>query len=812
MASILRKKSRARRHGRHVAVVIGSIAIVLLAVCIVFFGAFVFVATATFELPDLNNKRLFNSAQTTKIYDATGNLITDLYVEQNRIVVPLDKISPHLQEAIIAIEDKRFYEHEGVDFKAIARALAADVRQGRIVEGGSTLTQQFVKNTLTSPKQTFQRKVRDAALAFQIESKYSKKQILEGYINTIYFGQSAYGAETASQTFFNKSADQLSLPEAALLAGVIRSPNNYSPYVNLEGAKTRRDLVLKTMLEQKLITAKEAREAIDSPVEIQALEPHEYPFPYFVEYVKQLMMEDPKFGSTVSERAGNLFRGGLRIYTTIDPKMQSAAEDAAWNTLNRPEDPATSLVSIEPKTGHIKAMVGGRDWQAQKLNLAVQAPRQAGSSFKPFVLAAAIQEGISISKLYDSRPGVIKLPGRDWSVNNAEGRGMGMIDLRRATVHSVNAVFARLIMDVGPNKVVDLVKQMGVESPVEALPAIALGGLGHGVTAFDMASAYSTFANSGKHAKPIAITKITDAKGVILEENLPKTTEALDSATAYLVTDILKDVIRYGTGRAANIGRPAAGKTGTAEDYGDAWFVGYTPDLATAVWVGYRDSNRSMSNVHGVRVFGGTFPARIWQTFMRKAHSDIPVKDFEKPSEGLMGVRICRSSALIANQFCTDTVYATFAKGGGPKRYCNLHKEPASISVPNVVGMNVDQAKSALDQAKLTYSIKNIDMPSVPAGQVTSQNPAQGNTVAQGSQVEIGVSTGQAPPKKIKMPAVIGLSRAEAQSYLRDAGLVVSVAQKSIDDRSNVGKVVDQSPNPRKSVMTGSHVTIVVGK
>jgi len=813
MASLTRKKSQAKRHRRRLAITVASIAAMVLAVFLVFFGGFVFVATATFKLPDLKSKQLFSRAQTTKIYDANGDLITDLYVEQNRVVVPLKKVSPYLQKAIIAIEDRRFYDHEGVDWKAIARALMADMQQGRIVEGGSTLTQQFVKNTLISPEKTFQRKVREAALAFQIERKFTKKQILEGYLNTIYFGQSAYGAETAAQTFFNMSAEQLTLPEAALLAGVIRSPNNYSPFVNLDRAKTRRDVVLGAMLREKMIKPDEAKAAMESPVQIQPPKQHDYPFPYFVEYVKQLMQEDPKFGSTVSERANTLFRGGLRIYTTIDPKLQRAAEEAAWNTLNRPEDPASSLVSIEPATGYIKAMVGGRDWQAQKLNLATQGPRQAGSSFKPFVLASAIEQGISISKTYESRPAVIRLPGGPWTVNNAEGGGSGPINLRDATVHSVNAVFARLIMDVGANKVVELAKKMGIESPVEALPAIALGGLGHGVTAFDMASAYATFANGGRHAKPIAITKVTDAAGHTLKENQPLLTDALDEVTAYLVTDILKDVIRFGTGRRAGIGRPAAGKTGTAEKYGDAWFVGYTPNLSTAVWVGYRDTNSSMYNVHGVKVFGGTFPAEIWQKFMYQAHQGVPVKDFDRPTKGLVWMKLCNDMpGFIATEFCTDTVWSTFAKGAGPRRLCDKHKAAPNLKVPNVIGMSVDQAKSALEQTGLTYSIKSVDRVAIPAGQVASQNPVDGSELPQGSQVELEVSTGHAPAGEIKMPGVVGLPRGQAQAYLEDAGLLVTVTLEHVNDRERVDKVVGQNPRAGTSVLSGSTVTIRVGK
>lgn len=812
MASITRRKSQAKARRRRLAIIIASIAIGLLAVFIAFFGLFMFVAQATFKLPDLKRQQLFRNAQTSKIYDANGNLLTDLYVEQNRIVVPLAKISPWMQKAVIAVEDRRFYDHEGVDWKAIARALLADVRQGRIVEGGSTLTQQFVKNTVITQEKTFARKVREAALAYQIERKFSKKQILEGYLNTIYFGQSAYGAETAAQTFFNKSAADLTISEAALLASVIRSPNNSSPYVNPILAKARRDMIIKIMRKEKMIGDKDMEEALATPVQIQQPKTHDYPFPYFVEHVKQLMLEDPKFGSTVSERANALFKGGLRIYTTIDPKLQQDAEDAVFKTLDREGDPAASLVAIEPKTGYIRAMVGGRDWNAQKLNIATQGPRQAGSSFKPFVLASAIEQGMSISKTYESRPAVIKLPGRNWTVNNAEGGGGGLMTLRDATVHSVNAVFARLIMDVGPDKVVELVKKMGIVSPIETLPAIALGGLGHGVTALDMATAYGAFANNGQHAQTISITKVTDANGRTIKENQLQLTQALNDVTAYLVTDILKDVIRSGTGRAANIGRPAAGKTGTSEDYGDAWFVGYTPFLSTAVWVGYKDTNAPMRSVHGVTVFGGTFPAQIWQKFMVRAHAGLPAKDFDRPAKGLVGVKICKVSDLLATEFCTDTVWSTFARGTGPRRFCDIHKAPPNVKVPNIVGKSLDEARLSLEGLGLNYNIRNVDRLAIPAGQVASQNPGEGADLPQGSSVDIEVSTGRGPSGQVNMPGVVGLDQGQAQAFLEDAGLKVSITLVTADDKEQVGKVVGQSPKAGASVGAGSTVTIKVGK
>ena len=812
MSSIKRRKAKAGRKRRRLLIVILAMAVTSTFELVLFFGVFTFVARATFELPNLKDQKLFSKAQTTKVYDANGELITDLYVEQNRVLVPLAKISPYLQKAVVAIEDKRFFKHEGVDWRAIARALLVDVRQGKIVEGGSTLTQQYVKNTLISPERTFERKVREAALAFQVERKFTKKEILEGYLNTIYFGQSAYGAETAAQTFFGKSSQDLELAEAALMAGVIRSPNNYSPYVNLEGAKRRRNRVLKNMLKQKTISSEEASLAMEAPIELEPLKSQDYPFPYFVEFVKQQMLEDPKLGSTVSERANTLFKGGLRIYTTIDPKKQRHAYDAVWSTLNREGDPVGSLVSIEPKTGYIKAMVGGKDWKTQKLNLASQGFRQPGSSFKPFVLAAALADGMSISQTYQSGPAVIKLPGKNWVVNNSSGGGgRGLTTLHDATVFSINAVFARLIMDVGADKVAELSRKMGVESPVEALPAIALGGLGHGVSALDMATAYSTFANNGAHAKPIAITKVTDASGNIIKENLTESEPTLDPAVAYLVTDTLKDVMRYGTGRRASIGRPAAGKTGTAEHYGDAWFVGYTPELSTAVWVGYRDSNRWMTNVHGIAVQGGSFPADIWRKYMSGALSGTRPTDFEKPTKGLMGIRICTDMAgYAANQFCPDPKWATFAKNAGPKRICFTHTAPPNIAVPAVIGKTLDEAKISLSSSSLTANVIEIDRGGIPANQVVSQSPGEGTDVPSGSVVDIEVSTGRSAT--IRAPGVIGLPKTQAIAYLKDAGLAVETHKVNVEPKDRIGMVVSQKPGSGKTIKIGATIQIWIGR
>lgn len=818
MSAPKRRKLRAKQKRRRKRNVIITIAVLFFTVLFMMLTLFVFIAAATYNVPKIQlMSAKFRHAETSKIFDAYGNLITDLYVDENRVNVPLERISPYLQEAVIAVEDQRFYEHKGVDWKAISRALLMDVQEGKIIEGGSTLTQQYVKNTFITPEKTFERKVKEAVLAYQVEKKYSKKEILTGYLNTVYFGQSAYGVETASQTFFGKSAADVNLPEAALLAGVIRSPNVYSPYTNPEKAKERRDMVIKMMLKQKRINQTEADAAIATPVQVKMIqEQKQTKFPYFIDYIRQLILEDRNFGSSNTQRANALYRGGLRIYTSLDPNLQVIAEQSVWNTLNQPNDPAGALVAIEPKTGYIRAMVGGRDYQTQKFNLATQAQRQPGSAFKPFVLTAAIEKGISVNKAYDSTPGTFKTDGGPWKVNNSEGRGRGMLPLRQATAFSVNAVFARLMLEVGPTKVVSVAHKLGITSYIDPFPAVALGGFTRGVTPLEMASAYGSFANEGLHAKPIAITKITDASGKILLENTPKAEAAIDPVNAYLVTDILMDVINYGTARRANIGRPAAGKTGTTENNSDAWFVGYTPDLAAAVWVGYPQSRQPMTNVHGITVFGGTFPAEIWQKFMLQALANVPVSNFKRPESGVSTLRVCADmEGFRANNYCPpDQVNSMVFAKGTPSymKECDRDKAPPNVKVPNVVGMATDEAQSNLTSLGFNVNINQQASSNVPSGQVISQSPAEGTDAPPGSTVDLVVSSGPEAAKKVITPNLVGLTESQALSTLTNLKLVGQVIYVSPSDPAMNGKVISQEPAGGTEVNEGSVVNLKVGK
>lgn len=625
--SVIRKKKLAKRKSfaRRLLLILSSIFIFTVSVI----GGVTFGIIVAFgrDMPNIDERPIRPIAQTTKVYAADGSRMTDFHAEENRVYIKLEKVPDDLRNAVIAIEDERFYEHNGIDYQGIARAVVSNFKSGGIVEGGSTLTQQLVKNRYLSSEKTFSRKIKEAILAWQLERRSTKKQILEAYLNTVYFGNGVYGVNTAAYKYFKKSPKDLTLGESALLAGLIRAPVKYSPYDNPETAIKRRDQVIRKMYDLKIAKKDKAEQALAESLDLVPREKEEITIaPFFVEYIKQELIK--KYGPNA------VFKGGLRIYTTLDPSHQKAAEDAVYSTLNRKDDPSASLVSIDPKTGHIKAMVGGRDFNTEKFNLAVQGHRQAGSAFKVFVLVTAIAKGFSLNDTFVSAPQAIKFAkdAPTWRVRNYGNKYRGRTTLRDATVWSDNSVYAQLIVKVGASNVVKMAHSIGIVSDIPSVPAIALGGLTTGVSALEMATAGATLANDGAKPDVISITKITDYKGTVIEENKPSNKRAIKSKVARAVNSALKDAMLKGTGRRALIGRPAAGKTGTAQDYRDAWFIGYTPNLAAAVWMGYTYAQIPMRNVHGVRVAGGTFPAEIWRKYMLIATKDLPAEDFKSPS------------------------------------------------------------------------------------------------------------------------------------------------------------------------------------
>ena len=718
--------AKRRRPVLRIALLIAALALVALGVS----GCVVFDRIAG-NLPD-PTKPLKGTDLTTRVLDRNGKVITDLFADQNRQFVALKDIPTSLREAVISTEDQRFYEHSGVDLIGLLRAIVVDVKAGAQVQGGSTITQQYVKQAFVGSETSLRRKVSEAILAYRLEQKYSKDQILEMYLNTIYFGHGSYGVQTAAQTYFGKPVGQLTVAEAAMLAGVIKSPARYSPYLDPAAAQGRRDTVLGQMRDQGYIDATAYQAAVASPVKTTGLKRASKIAPYFVEYLKQQLVT--LYGEDM------VYRGGLQVTTTLDLGMQKAAEAAVAKWLNRKTDPSAAVVAIDPKTGQILAMVGGRDFTTQQYNVAVQGHRQSGSSFKPFVLATALAAGVSPEQTFKADSTTLRIPGgQTWSVAGEPGF-KGQLRLRLATWHSINPVFAQLVLKIGADAVVNTARDMGITTKITPVPAVALGGMREGVTPLEMASAYATLADGGMHAQPIGILKVTDKNGADVFTAKTATKRALDAAVAYLTTDILKGVIQHGTGVAAAIGRPAAGKTGTTQNNADAWFVGYTPDLAASVWVGYPGSQRPMTSVHGIRVTGGSFPAKIWASFMRAALASKPATQFQRPP-GLVNAKICLQSGGAATPLCPTTGTALFLAGHLPSP-CTIHTSAVGTKMPNLVGLTKLDAFAALGKLALRYTVIQKDVPGVAAGIVASQDPLAGSTITSVTVVALTVGTG----------------------------------------------------------------------
>jgi penicillin-binding protein 1A len=661
--------------------------------------------------------------ESSTLVSADGTPVYTFHAEENRKVVPLEEIPLHVRNAVVAIEDERFYRHNGVDLRAVLRALEANTSAGGVEEGGSTITQQYVKKVvLRDDSQTLSRKIEEASMAVQLERRYSKERILELYLNAIYFGNGAYGIEAAARQYFAKPVTELTLAEGALLAGLIQRPSGTDPYNAPDVALERRNVVLERMREHHFAASAEVDVALAEPLTLgSATTPaaERYAAPYFVEEVKQWILDDPRFGATAQDRRDLLFGGGLRIQTTLDLAAQASAEAAATTVLPNPNGPAVALVSVEPTTGYVRAMVGGRDFFGtgpnDKLNLATQGGRPSGSSFKPFTLAAALEEGIDAQTTFPA-PACLDIPLPDapaWHVCNAEGGNQGATTIVEGTVHSYNTLYAQLVLRVGPEKLVATAEKLGVRSPLDPNLALVLGT--DDVTTLDMASAYATFANRGIQVPPVLVTRITRADGTLLFQHEHTQTKVLSTDVADAVTAILEQVIQRGTGTRAQLDRAAAGKTGTVDDYKDAWFVGYTPELATAVWVGFPGAQVSMRPpTTAITVFGGTYPAQVWQRFMSAALTGRPVTPFPTTTT--------TSTTLVPR---SETAPTTTARR-------------APTAVPDVVGGTAEDAARVLQEAG--FVVKSVPAASGQPGRVIAQAPAGGSTAPAGSTVRIEVA------------------------------------------------------------------------
>ncbi|HUJ55114.1 MAG TPA: PBP1A family penicillin-binding protein [Gaiellaceae bacterium] len=623
-----------RRRIRKLRLLVLASFLVAVAIAAFSFGLVLAVGEQLSGLDPSHQKRLQVDGY---VYASNGHsILAILRGSQSRILDSGPQISPWLKQAIVAVEDKRFWQRRGLDLRSLLRAVWVDLRHGGGVQGGSTITQQFVKNALTGSQHSIVRKLKEAALAWQIDQRWSKDRILTDYLNTIYFGNGAYGAERAARTYFGVHASQLTLSEAALLAGIPEDPTLYDPVRHPAAARARRTLVLELMLQQGLIQRSQYRRAVREPLpkpENVRLPGVTGAAPYFGEYVKEQLVS--RFG------ARRVYGGGLRVVTTINLALQKLAQQAVQKWLPSAAGPQASLVAIDPQTGAVLAMVGGRDFHHSQFNLAVQGDRQSGSSFKPFVLATALKEGIAPETTYKSGPVSIFIGNKFWHVHNFEDEDLGVIDLTKAIAVSDNTVFAQLTRDVGPVNVVRTAHEMGITRPLSGVFSIGLGT--QAVSPLDMARAYGTFADGGYRIDSSifgdsarVVQSISNAStGKIVAVDRPVRREELSPDLDALLNQLLEGVVTGGTGQAAAIpGRVVAGKTGTTENYGDAWFVGYTPQLVTAVWVGYPQGLVPMTTqFHGSPVVGGTYPALIWKTFTQSALDALraPPESFASP-------------------------------------------------------------------------------------------------------------------------------------------------------------------------------------
>ncbi|MGI9605882.1 MAG: transglycosylase domain-containing protein [Acidimicrobiales bacterium] len=755
------------------------------------------------------------TAETSLILSRDNQLIVEPPSDENRTSVLINDIPRVMQDAVVAIEDERFYLHDGVDLKALVRSASRGVTSGGISGGGSTITMQYVGNVfLDRSQQTANRKSEEILLARQFEQQYSKDFILQEYLNWIYFGARAYGVEAAAQQYFDTAVSNLNLPQAAMLAGLIQAPSRLDPYDNRDGALARREEVLDAMLRNDFITQDQYLEALDDPMhlapEFDEIE-DEYPAGHFVEEVKAWILnggfmtaewirENPLLAdelSTYQAREDLLFRGGIRVRTTIDLDLQRQAEAAVEAILPSGTGiPDAAAVVIDPDTGEVLAMVGGRDFFGESefanVNLAMGTGRQAGSSMKPIALAAALERGIPVTQPYEAPP-VIELQPPDlntpWKVRG--GSRTGVSDLVDGTIWSRNTVYAQLAVQLGSGAVGDMAARLGMTSPIAPVYASVLGT--ENVTTLDLAAAYATFANRGVQHDPVFVTEILNPDGTTFWRHEPIGERVLDTTDVDQLSWVLSQVISRGTGRDADFGRPVAGKTGTAQNYADATFAGYTPDLAAAVWVGFPQGQISMVPCNRkectetdpgteIQVAGGTYPARIWREVMTAAHAGLPSKEFETPP---------------ASAPPTTVIVL-----------------PDSVEVPDLFGQDVAAATTALDGTTLVLSPVEVEDSNFPAGSIINQAPPPGTLAPGGTVVVVEVAIEPIIPV---VPSVVGLTGNPARRAIRREGFIVDqtfvdAAGNPIDPQSKSGTVISQDPPPGTEAAAGTTVKIVLQK
>ena len=668
---------------------------VLIFICIVIAAGVGIYAFFSRDLPSTDDLMDVKPWIRTVLYDINGKPVKSFY-EQDRVIVSLDEVPQHLINAFIAVEDRSFYRHWGLNMLAIGKAFYEDVRALRIVRGASTITQQLARNLFLTQERTLTRKIKEAIVAVKIERHYTKDEILQMYLNQIYFGDGAYGVEAAARQLFGKSARDLTLAESAMLAGLPRNPMAYSPRRHMDVAKHRQAIVLRSMNEVGMITAAEAAEAKADTIRLSEREKAE-PGAYFAEHVRRKLERD--YGASA------IYREGLRVYTTLDLDLQMAAERAVEEHLQRlegafayvPRDTAGieatpddvvqtdyiqgALVAIDPTTGYVLAMVGGRDYVESNWNRATQSLRQPGSAFKVFVYTAAIDNGYTPSDIIMDDPMVVDMPdGSQWRPKNYKDQYYGPVTLRYALAKSINIPAIKLADRLGQDTIVEYSRRMGISSRLRPYRSIALGAFE--VTLLELTSAIGVLATSGIRAEPMTIIKIETRDGEVLERNGPVKTEVLNAQTAYVVTDMLKSVVDYGTAASVKwrgLEKTVAGKTGTTDEYTDAWFVGYSPDIVAGVWVGF-DAKVTM----GEKQEGARVALPIWVNFMKAALEAYPDRPFLQP-HGIVVREVCEDTGLLATANCPNAVAEVFVSGTEPLRMCNQHYERSAFGEPDLL-------------------------------------------------------------------------------------------------------------------------------
>jgi penicillin-binding protein 1A len=683
----------------------------LLLVIVIAFGAVGgFALAAIKSAPPLNPDKMLTQSQSSVVFvdspKEPGSYVqaANLHGDHNRLWVSINQIPDDLKNAFIAVEDARFSEHHGVDPVRIAGAFVADIKSGDLSQGGSTITQQLIKNTMLSPKKTIKRKIQEAYLAYKLENVYSKDQILEAYLNTIYLGGpgvNAYGVEAASLVYFGKHVDKLDLAESAVIAGITRNASIYSPYSSEENAKERQKLVLNLMLEQDKITRDEYNDAVNEKLVYKSASwVNDYAHPYFVDQVINDVVNDlmKKYNYSKQDAEAKVYNGGLKIYSTMDIDIQDDIEKSFENKKLFPKNTQDENGNIEPQgamtildyhTGEVKGLVGGRGGKGKRLlNRATQTRRQPGSAIKPLtVYTPAIDNGYTTRSPIDDTPFTVHQSSGDWQIHNYEKTYAGRVNLRDAIQHSRNIPAAKIVMDLGVDTSVEYAEKFGLKiDPEDKFPApMALGGFTHGISPLQMAAAYGALANGGVYIAPHTYTKVTDNNGDVLLDNDFDKHVVVSKQVSYIMTDLMRSVVTGGTGRSAQLSHmPVAGKTGTTSNYKDAWFAGYTPYYSAVVWMGY-DQNEVLKKPGGGYVTGGNYPARLWKDAMAKVHDGLDSKEFDMPG-GLTWDSVCEDSGMLPSSLCSRdprgsrVVRDVFIEGTQPTEQCTVHQS-ASIDV-----------------------------------------------------------------------------------------------------------------------------------